>query len=92
MVIIDEKSVHPPPPYISATPSYLPPFPHRRNVSSFVLLPSHLLLKIVYLTFPQSPGLDQGRLERQRKTLYWLTTSLRLVNRAFYVGMYRVAK
>lgn len=30
--------------------------------------------------------MDEGRVERQRKTLYWLSVSLRLVNRAFYVG------
>jgi hypothetical protein len=38
------------------------------------------------MTFPQTPGVDEGRIERQRKTLYWLEGGLRLVNRAFYVG------
>lgn len=60
----------------------------RRRVPplTFTMLPSHLLLEIVYHTFPQSSWLDEGRVERQRKTLYWLSVSLRLVNRALYIG------
>ena len=86
MVIIDEKSLQPPPPYVSSPHSHPPPFPHRRQILTFSVLPSHILLKIVYLTFPQTPGFDEGRPERQRKTLYWLSVGLRLVNRAFYIG------
>jgi len=81
--------MHPPPPYISA-PSQLPPFPHRRTIPSFTSVPPHLLLKIVYMTFPQSPAPGEGRPERQRKTLYWLSVGLRLVNRAFYIGEFTV--
>jgi hypothetical protein len=86
MVIVDEKSLHPPPPYNVAGAAPLPPFPHRRQQLTLSVLPPHLLLKIVYMTFPQTPGVDEGRLERQRKTLYWLCTSLRLVNKALYTG------
>ena len=52
------------------------------------LLPPHVLLQIVYRTIPQIivPGPNLERQERQRKTLYWLSTGLRLVNRAFYIG------
>lgn len=52
-------------------------------------LPSHLLLKVVYMTFPQTEGIDGEVIERQRKTLYWLSVRLRLVNRAFYIGEHR---
>jgi hypothetical protein len=94
MVIVDEKQfmihpVAPPPPYIaSSTSQPPPPFPHHqhRPISTLAALPPHILLKIVYLTFPQTPGVDEGRVERQRKTLYWLEVGLRLVNKAFYVG------
>jgi hypothetical protein len=94
MVIVDEKQFMfhsiPPPPYIPSpqSPHYPPPFPHHQHHHPPTLsaLPAHLLLKIVYLTFPQTEGIEGGRIERQRKTLYWLETGLRLVNRAFYVG------
>jgi hypothetical protein len=49
-------------------------------------LPSHLLLYIVHSSFPQAPDRSYNKLERQRKTLHWLATSLRLVNRTFYLG------
>lgn len=90
MVIVDEKNfmpygVPPPPPY-AASSSGLPPFPHGRNILTFSAWPSHLLLKVVYMTFPHTDGFDEGVIERQRKTLYWLSVRLRLVNRAFYIG------
>lgn len=96
MVIVDEKQFRltgmaqsaPPPPYIAAGAIHPPPFPRYRDIPEFSTLPSHLLLKIVYMTFPWTPGVDEGRIERQRKTLYWLSVSLRLVNRALYVGEY----
>lgn len=86
-MILDEKSMQPPPPYaLSNAP---PPFRNRRGaLLAFSSLPSHLLLQIVYMTFPQTSGFDETRLERQRKTLYWLSIGLRLVNRAFYVGRF----
>lgn len=58
---------------------------------TFTMLPSQLLLEIVYHTFPREDGRwgDEGRVERQRKTLYWLSVSLRLVNRALYIGASR---
>jgi hypothetical protein len=91
MVIIDEKALQPPPPPYNST-SIPPPFPHRRQTCTFNNLPSHILLKIVYLTFPQFPTFDEGRLERQRKTLYWLSVALRLVNRPFYVACMHVLR
>lgn len=88
MVILDEKCMIPvpPPPYAAASVAP-PPFPgSRRQGANFAALPQHLLLKIVYITFPQTPGIDESRSERQRKTLYWLSLQLRLVNKSFYIG------
>ena len=83
MVILDEKALMlpPPPPYVDAGPVSPPPFPvQNRPPLTLATLPPHLLLRIVYETF------SQGRVERQRKVLYWLTMSLRRVNRAIYIG------
>lgn len=44
------------------------------------------------MTFPQTAGIDESPLERQRKTLYWLTYHLRLVNRAFYIACMHVLR
>lgn len=76
------------PPYSPSTENNRGSGSGRRRVPplTFTMLPSHLLLEIVYHTFPQSSWLDEGRVERQRKTLYWLSVSLRLVNRALYIG------
>ena len=87
MVIIDEKSQNPPPPYVPST-SAPPPFRPLHHRGGLGTLPSHILLHVVYMTFPQTPGINEGRVERQRKTLYWLSVGLRLVNRSFYVGQY----
>lgn len=85
MVIVNEKSMQqPPPPYANTVAP--PPFSTTHQPLTLPSLPSHILLQIVYSTFPQTPALDEGRLERQRKTLYWLEVGLRLVNRAFYIG------
>jgi len=55
-------------------------------------LPSNVLLNIVHKTFPQEPDKDYSKLARQRKTLHWLTTSLRLVNRTFYIACMHVLR
>jgi hypothetical protein len=90
MVIVEEKCMQsvPPPPYVpNASTLPPPPFPgEHRGAAKPSDLPPHLLLKIVYMTFPQTPGIDEGKIERQRKTLCWLSTQLRLVNRSFYIG------
>ncbi|KAJ3835985.1 hypothetical protein F5878DRAFT_587323 [Lentinula raphanica] len=97
-MIIDEKWMHPPPP-----PYYRPPPPAFTETAAsgsisrggsalvkptFSTLPAHLLLQIVYSTFPQRDGRyeGEGKIERQRRNLYWLETSLRLVNKALYTG------
>ncbi|KAH7912070.1 hypothetical protein BJ138DRAFT_1149253 [Hygrophoropsis aurantiaca] len=97
MVIVDEKCMQPivpPPPYAaSSIPAPPPPFPHLpRHVARLTELPQHLLLKIVHMTLPQTPGRDEGRIERQRKTLYWFSVNLRLVNRAFYIACMHVLR
>lgn len=93
-MIIDEKFIlAPPPPYISGGGSIVlgsnNPFRRRRSEISLSALPSHLLLQIVYSTFP-SPvkNLDGELFALQRESLYFLETSLRFVNRALYIGMY----
>lgn len=86
MVVLDEKCVIPPPPYAAEGLVAPPPFPGNRSHQSLATLPPHLLLKIVYMVFPRAPGRDESQSERQRKTLYWLSRQLRLVNRSFYIG------
>jgi len=102
MVVVDEKAMLPPPPAYSSVPRantngspvpqslHPPPFSAPfRKLATLSDLPAHLLLHIVHRTFPQAPDKDYNKLERQRKTLRWLTMSLRLVNRTFYIGMPR---
>lgn len=96
MVLLEEKMMYPqgpPPSYYEVVPIYtaaaapVPKYPPRLGA-----LPSHLLLRIVYNTFPQDNGHYDGesKLERQKEVLHWLVTSLRLVNRAHYVGAMHV--
>lgn len=88
MVVLDEKTLllYPPPPY--AAPSAPPPFPGhappRAPTASLNTLPAHVLLHVVHDTFL----CDRGRPERQRATLYWLSTCLRTVSRGLYVGAF----
>ncbi|KAJ7911567.1 hypothetical protein B0H13DRAFT_2251074 [Mycena leptocephala] len=92
-MILDEKSMQPPPPYFSqANGNGPPPFPHCRPAMTLSTLPPHLLLQIVHMTFPQTPKFDEGKVERQRKTLYWLSVGLRLVNRALYIACMHVLR
>ncbi|KIJ41097.1 hypothetical protein M422DRAFT_68386 [Sphaerobolus stellatus SS14] len=74
MILQDDKLA--PPPYT----------PRRRTGNGPKLsdLPSSLLLQIVESMFLVEHTEDG--LYEQRRTLYWLTTGLRLVNRGFYVA------
>jgi len=86
MILIDEKSqpMHSgPPPYQDLQP---PPFALAKSPPTLTTLSPHILLQIVHGLFPQTPNADKGKVERQRMTLYHLCTSLRLVNRVFYIG------
>ncbi|KAI0075160.1 hypothetical protein K474DRAFT_1646885 [Panus rudis PR-1116 ss-1] len=90
MIILDEKMpLPPPPPYFSDEPTSPPPFPQptEREPLTLATLPPHLLLRIVYETFSQTSSI-----ERQRKTLYWLNTSLRQVCRSIYVACMHVLR
>ncbi|KAJ7805743.1 hypothetical protein B0H14DRAFT_2462227 [Mycena olivaceomarginata] len=81
-MILDEKVILPPPPYSKAnSPPPGPPGGVWRTLSA---LPPHLLLQIVYATFSDAYDIEDAR--EQRKTLYWLTVGLRLVNRVFYTS------
>jgi len=75
-----------------------PPFPghfvsHKVTFSS---LPSYILLHIIHQTLSQEDSPDihsvygcgegDSKLERQRKVLYWMSVSLRLVSRNVYIG------
>lgn len=83
MIILDEKmTLPPPPPYVPpAQLSPPPPFPCQAQKPTLTTVPPYILLRIVYETFSR-----HASIEKQRKTLYWLNVSLRLVNRATYVG------
>ncbi|KAG5635304.1 hypothetical protein H0H81_011776 [Sphagnurus paluster] len=91
-MIIDEKTLmHPPPPYVDSPG--LPPFPSTaRRAPTLTTLPPHLLLAIIYATFPQTPHPDESTPARQRRTLYWLSVSLRLVNRTLYATAMHVLR
>ncbi|KAI0028944.1 hypothetical protein K488DRAFT_80422 [Vararia minispora EC-137] len=89
----------PPPAYHSdgrqSSQSDIPPPPftsYRHPAPQLSSLPPHLLLHVVYHTFPQRPDIDQGTVQRQRKTLYWLAMSLRLVSRSFYIACMHVLR
>lgn len=86
MIIVDEKSQAMrgvPPPYEHLQP---PPFSiSPRPPPTLDTLSPHILLQIVHQLFPQTSDVNKGKVERQRETLYNLSTSLRLVNRVFYI-------
>lgn len=88
MIILEEKMQYvPPPPYVTNLSVPPPPFPgEHRGAAKLSDLPPYLLLRIVYMTFPQTPRIDEAKIERQRKTLCWLSMQLRLVNRSFYIA------
>jgi len=74
--------------------------------ATFKDLPSHIILLIVYTTFPNaslsvanggnlpstSQRIDPGELIQHRQVLYWLAMSLRLVNRSFYFACMNVLR
>ncbi|KAJ7326341.1 hypothetical protein DFH08DRAFT_710863 [Mycena albidolilacea] len=59
-------------------------------IHSRTSFPPHLLLQIVYATFSDAYDIEDTR--EQRKTLYWLTVGLRLVNRVFYTTSMNVLR
>ena len=93
VIILSEKEMlPPPPPYASSSiqPISPPPFPGQawRPAATLATLPPNILLYIVHQMMPQTDGIYGGesKLERQRKVLYWMTMSLRLVSRTLYIG------
>ncbi|KAJ7057119.1 hypothetical protein C8F01DRAFT_992598 [Mycena amicta] len=78
-MILDEK---PPPPYSNDRAA--PPATGWRTAAA---LPPHLLLQIVYSTFS-----DASDVAEQRKTLYWISRGLRLVNRLLYTTSMNVLR
>ncbi|KAJ6481742.1 hypothetical protein C8R45DRAFT_310989 [Mycena sanguinolenta] len=87
-MIIDEKVLNPPPPYTKAHSP--PPGPPGGGWRSLSALPPHLLLSIVYASFSDAYDIEDAK--EQRKTLYWLAVSLRLVNRTFYTTSMNVLR
>lgn len=86
MIIIDEKSqamrgVPPPYEHLQPPPFHVSP----RPPPTLDTLSPHLLLQMVHMLFPQTSNVNKGKVERQRETLYYLSTSLRLVNKVFYI-------
>jgi hypothetical protein len=87
MIIIDEKSQPMrgvPPPYEHLQPA--PFIISTKPPPTLETLSPHLLLQIVHELFPQTSNVNKGMVERQRETLFYLSTSLRLVNKVFYIG------
>lgn len=88
-MIVDEKCFHlPPPPYPERPLSVLS---RGLNLTS---LPAHLLLHIVFSTFPSEDGQFEGdsKLELQRQNLHWIHSSLRFVNKMFYLACMNVLR
>ncbi|KAF8588049.1 hypothetical protein K439DRAFT_1385097 [Ramaria rubella] len=86
MILPDDSDKRvPPPPYPTTPPS------SRRQRSSSGLnvklfdLPPNILLQIVETTFPPD-------VEGERRNLYWLTISLRLVNRGLYIACMHILR
>ncbi|PBK77715.1 hypothetical protein ARMSODRAFT_1077398 [Armillaria solidipes] len=96
-MIIEEKCMHPsPPPYnnLSPPPPFTPSVTLPKYKPTLGSLPPHLLLQIVYCTFPQRDGKyeGEGKIERQRMNLHWLVTSLRLVNKTLYIACMHILR
>lgn len=92
-MILDEKCIlAPPPPYVQATAGGCPL--RRRSDLTLSSLPSHLLLQVVYCTFPLEDGEhdSDSKAVRQRENLHWLEKSLRLVNRALYIACMHILR
>jgi len=79
-MILPEDKRAPPPPY----PAESSPFRRTGNGPKLSDLPPNILLHIVEATFP--PFIPVDGLVGQRRTLYWLAVSLRLVNRSLYMA------
>ncbi|KAH9970269.1 hypothetical protein BJV74DRAFT_784473 [Russula compacta] len=104
MVVVDEKTILPPPPAYSLhrtnqpvshvpEPLHPPPFPaSSRKLAGLSDLPSHLLLHVVHRTFPRPSDKGYNEREKQSKTLHWVTMSLRLVNHTFYTACMHVLR
>ncbi|KAF9257771.1 hypothetical protein L218DRAFT_83726 [Marasmius fiardii PR-910] len=82
-MIIEQKV--PPPPYNPPAPQLSP---------TLTSLPHNILLQIVYSVFPQSdcPVYGDKKLVRQRETLHWLQSSLRLVNSSLYIACMHILR
>jgi hypothetical protein len=90
MILDDKVIMRPPPDYYSPSLRTASSTSPSHNLST---LPPHILLQILHCTFPQSSRIpDQGTPELQRKTLYWLSTSLRLVNHALYTACMHILR
>ena len=93
VIIVAEKDVTTPPPAYTASAGVVPESSSqvtstRANKFKLTALPPYILLHIIYQTLPQTDGryFGESRRELQRKALYWMSISLRLVNRALYIS------
>ncbi|KAF8502996.1 hypothetical protein BU17DRAFT_71850 [Hysterangium stoloniferum] len=86
MILLEDKRA-PPPPYPASESS---PIRQTGNGPKLSDLPPNILLHIVEATFP--PYIPVDGLAGQRRTLYWLTVSLRLVNRSLYMASMHILR
>ncbi|KAK1229073.1 hypothetical protein PQX77_007889 [Marasmius sp. AFHP31] len=82
-MILEQKV--PPPPYNASA---------RRLAPTFSSLPHNILLQIVYAVFPQTdcPLHGDAKLVRQRGTLHWLQSCLRMVNSSLYIACMHILR
>ncbi|KAF9535283.1 hypothetical protein CPB83DRAFT_841511 [Crepidotus variabilis] len=99
-MIIDDKimMLPPPPPYLSqSTTNHTLPAPlpilSTSGKPTLASLPAHILLQIIYNTFPLSDSPQHDTIPLlQRRVLFWLSTSLRLTSRQLYTASMHVLR
>lgn len=102
MVVLTAKEMFPPPPpyfaveHAQSTLSLATSVIAGRSSARPVApkLPSHITLQIVYKTLERKrmseAESEEDRIRRTTRTLYWIGSNLRLVNRGFYLGEYYI--
>lgn len=101
MVVLTDKELFPPPPpyfaveHAQSTLSLVASVVAGSSARPVApKLPSHVTLQIVYKTLERKrmseAESEEDRIRRTTRTLYWIGSNLRLVNRGFYLGEYYI--